>query len=52
MSHPLPGDKPAGYLGLIIGAVVLFALIVGIVKMTNARYANEHGEKSAATATH
>ena len=52
MSHPLPGDKPAGYLGLIIGAVVLFALIFGIVKMTNARYTNEHGEKSAATATH
>ena len=52
MSHPLPGDKPAGYLGLIIGAVVLFVVLFGIVKMTNARYANEHGTKAAATATH
>ena len=48
MSHPLPGDKPAGYLGLIIGAVVLFALLYSIVRMTNAKYAHEGAEKTSA----
>lgn len=41
MSAPKAGDKPAGYLGLIIGAVVVFVILFGIVKMTNSMYAHE-----------
>ena len=51
MSAPHPGDKSAGFSGLILGAIVLFVVLFGIVKMTNASYAGEHGEKAAAEAT-
>ena len=51
-SAPQPGDKSAGFSGLILGAIVLFVVLFGIVRMTNAKYA-EHGEKGAAAeATH
>ena len=39
----------AAFMGLIIGAIALLILVVGIVKLTNAKYANE---KSAVEATH
>ena len=51
MSAPQAGDKSAGFSGLILGAIALFVLIFGIVRMTNAKYAGEHAEKSAAEAT-
>jgi len=50
MSAPQAGDKSAGFSGLILGAIALFVLIFGIVRMTNAKYAGEHSEKSAAEA--
>lgn len=51
MSAPLPGDKSAGFTGLILGAIALFVLIFAIVRLTNASYANEHeGAKPAAEA--
>jgi hypothetical protein len=34
-------DMKAAFLGLILGAVVLFALVYGIVRLTNATYARE-----------
>jgi Flp pilus assembly protein TadG len=34
-----------------IGAIALFVLLFGIVRMTNASYAGEKGEKGAAEAT-
>ncbi len=52
MSAPKPGDKPAGYLGLIVGAVVIFTILFSIVKMTNAKFARAEGARPAATATH
>jgi hypothetical protein len=48
MSAPQPGDKSAGFSGLILGAIVLFVVLFGIVRMTNAKY---EGEKPAAEAT-
>jgi hypothetical protein len=51
-TQPHPGDMRAAFIGLVAGAVVLFVLLFGIVKMTNAKYAGEkHGETPAA-ATH
>jgi len=40
-------DAKAAFLGLIIGAIVLFAIVRGIVWATNAKYVNE---KAAAAA--
>ena len=51
-SAPQPGDKSAGFSGLILGAIVLFVVLFGIVQMTNAKYAGEHEEKTAAETTH
>lgn len=41
-------DTKAAFLGLIIGAIVLFGIVRTIVALTNAKYANE---KPAAEAT-
>ena len=49
MSAPEPGDKSAGFSGLILGAIALFVIMFGIVRMTNAKYAG-HGEKGAVEA--
>jgi hypothetical protein len=50
MSAPLPGDKAAGFSGLILGAIALFVIMFGIVRMTNAKYAG-HEAAPAAGAT-
>jgi hypothetical protein len=49
MAAPLPGDKRAGFMGLIVGAVLLFAALFLIVRLTNARYASHEGAKAEAT---
>ena len=41
-------DAKAAFLGLILGAIVIFGIIRTIVALTNAKYANE---KPAAAAT-
>ena len=41
-------DMKAAFLGLIIGALVLFVIVRGIVYLTNAKYT---GEKSHAEST-
>jgi hypothetical protein len=41
-------DAKAAFLGLILGAIVIFGIIRTIVALTNAKYANE---KPAAEAT-
>ena len=51
MSAPQPGDKSAGFSGLILGAIAIFVLMFGIVRMTNAKYAG-HGEKAGVEAGH
>jgi hypothetical protein len=50
MSAPQPGDKSAAFSGLILGAIALFVIMFGIVRMTNAMYAGGHGEKGAVEA--
>ena len=50
-SAPQPGDKSAGFSGLILGAIVLFVVLFGIVRMTNAKYSGEHAEKAGTEAT-
>jgi len=47
-SHTCGSDAKAAFLGLILGALVLFGIIRTIVALTNAKYA---GEKPAAEAT-
>ncbi len=49
MSAPLPGDRSAGYVGLLVAATILLLILGGIVKWTNIRYA---GHESAAAAEH
>ncbi len=48
MPAPRPEDMKAGFTGLIVAVVLLFAAIFGIVKLTNAKYA--HAEPAAAEA--
>jgi len=41
-SHSHAGsDMKAAFLGLIIGAIVLFAILRGVVALTNAHYSHE-----------
>jgi hypothetical protein len=42
MAPPKEGDLKAGLTGLIIGAVLLFAVMTTIVHFTNAKYAGEN----------
>jgi len=46
--HTYGSDAKAAFLGLIIGAIVLFGIVRTIVALTNAKYAHE---KPAAEAT-
>jgi hypothetical protein len=39
-----PEDKKAAFIGLIVTAVLLFAMSFTIVKLTNAKFAREKGE--------
>ena len=41
-------DTRAAFTGLILGTVVIFALMFGIVKLTNARYAGHGAPKAEA----
>jgi hypothetical protein len=53
MAAPLPGDKRAGYMGLIFGGIAVFLVAWGIVHLTNKSYANEKAHAApAAEATH
>ena len=48
MAAPLPGDKKAGFMGLIIGGIAVFLIAWGIVHLTNKKY---EGEKAGAATT-
>ncbi len=51
MSMPLPQDRRGGLMGLIIGGIVLFVLMYGIVHLTNVHYAKLEAAKAPAAAT-
>jgi hypothetical protein len=46
--HAPVSDRRAAFLGLIIGAIVLFAIVRTIIALTNSHYAHE---RPAAEAT-
>jgi hypothetical protein len=50
MSAPHPGDKSAGFIGLILGSIAIFVLVFVIVTLTNAKYAGEKPEGAPAAA--
>jgi hypothetical protein len=43
-----PSDRKAAYTGLIVGAIAVFIILFSVVKVTNASFAGEAGEKGAA----
>ena len=51
MAAPLPGDKRAGYMGLIFGGIAVFLIAWGIVHMTNKKYEHEKAQETPAAAT-
>jgi hypothetical protein len=44
MSAPQQTDRSAGFTGLILGAIAIFVILFGIVRLTNAHYNNEKAE--------
>ncbi len=50
MSAPLPGDKPAGYIGFLLGAVAIGAIVFAMVMWTNGRFEGHHKNPSAGVA--
>ena len=48
MTSAIQGDKQGGLAGLIIGGIVLFIILYGIVHMTNVMYAKPEGAKAHA----
>ncbi len=43
MSGPQPGDKSAGFTGLILGGITIFVIVFAIVRLTSAYYQAKHG---------
>jgi hypothetical protein len=50
VSAPQPGDKSAGFTGLILGSIAIFVLVFAIVRITNAKYSGEHTAETPAAA--
>jgi hypothetical protein len=48
MSAPQQTDKSAGFTGLILGAIAIFVILFGIVRLTNAKYSGEKAEAGSA----
>ena len=49
----IPGaDKAPAFAGLIVGGLLLFGILFGVVKLTQSRFGHEAGEKPAAAAEH
>ncbi len=46
MSASQQTDKSAGFTGLILGAIAIFVLMFGIVRLTNSHYNNEKAESA------
>ena len=49
MAPPLPGDKRAGFMGLIFGGIAVFLIAWGIVHLTNKSYEGEKAHEAPAT---
>ena len=51
MAAPLPGDKKAGFMGLIIGSIAIGAIVVGITYLTNRKFDAHDGAGHGAQQT-
>jgi hypothetical protein len=38
MSHPLPEDRKAGYIGLVAGLISIIITVIAIVELTNRKF--------------
>jgi predicted cobalt transporter CbtA len=47
MSHPLPQDKTAGYIGLVGGFLVIAITVFTIVQLTNRKFASHEAAPHA-----
>lgn len=47
-AHNEGTDMKAAFTGLIVGAIVIFIILFTVVKLTNAKYANEKPAAAAA----
>jgi hypothetical protein len=46
--HSAPeSDRKSAFTGLIVGAVAVFIILFGVVKVTNSQFASEEAEKPA-----
>lgn len=52
MSMPLAEDKRGGLLGMIIGGIALFIVLLGVVHMTNVHYTNLESAEPPASVAH
>jgi hypothetical protein len=50
MPSALPGDKRGGLAGLILGGIIVYLIVHGIVHLTNVKYAKPEGAKAHAAA--
>ena len=48
MHPPLPGDKAAGFTGLVVGVVAIFIILFTIVELTNKKFERREGHRPAA----
>ncbi len=46
-----PSDRKAAFTGLIVGAIAVFIILFSVVKVTNASFAGEAGEKETSEST-
>jgi hypothetical protein len=47
MSHPLPQDKTAGYIGLVGGFLAIAITVFAIVQLTNRKFASHEAAPHA-----
>ena len=54
MHPPLPGDKAAGFTGLVVGVLSIFIIVFTIVELTNKKFerSERHAAVHGAPATH
>ena len=50
--HAPGADKMPAFVGLIVGGIALFAIMFGVVKLTNAQFEGHGAPKAAAEAKH
>jgi hypothetical protein len=52
MTAPKPGDKTAGFTGLVLALIFLLGMATTIVKLTNAKYHHEAAQGDHQESSH